>query len=171
MRILTEMGIRGGVEHPDLSWEEDRWAFLQDDGFPTSMDPTLLETARIITAAAEPIILDEDGGILRLPPYFISYTKKRKFARLHVTGGCAFRPGFEIKDYEYCEEFDTAGHNDYCHKCWPKDTKPDRVTDLARMKVASKGRAPIVDNNTEDHLSSSSSGSSSDTESSSESHS
>jgi hypothetical protein len=51
------------------------------------------------------------------PPYFISYTRGRRFARLHRWEGCHRRPGERIWNYEYVFELEPDGYDARCKDC------------------------------------------------------
>ncbi|CAE8728235.1 unnamed protein product [Polarella glacialis] len=54
------------------------------------------------------------------PLYFVSFTRKRKFARLHLISGCPLVPGVSVAAFEYLCTVDELPWNDFCKKCWPR---------------------------------------------------
>ncbi|CAE8624964.1 unnamed protein product [Polarella glacialis] len=63
------------------------------------------------------------------PLYFLSFTRKRKFARLHMISGCAIVPGVRVASFEYLCTVDEQPWNDYCKKCWPRGFDADSSAD------------------------------------------
>ena len=60
---------------------------------------------------------EEEEGIA-LPPYFISYSRKRRCKTIHLTEGCWRTPGRHIHDYEYVYELeDLLESSTFCKDC------------------------------------------------------
>ena len=54
------------------------------------------------------------------PTYILSYTRKRRFATLHlVDRGCYRRPRVELKDYVYLSTLEEGEQAKRCKDCWP----------------------------------------------------
>ena len=54
------------------------------------------------------------------PTYILSYTRKRRFATLHlVDRGCYRRPRIELKDYVYLSTLEEGEQAKRCKDCWP----------------------------------------------------
>eukprot|EP00972_Heterocapsa_arctica_P112419 16431631-Heterocapsa_arctica.AAC.1 len=53
-------------------------------------------------------------------PYIVSYTAKRKFARLHLLRGCWRRPGRDLKCFSTHATLKDVHYDSYCRDCWGK---------------------------------------------------
>ncbi|CAE8620642.1 unnamed protein product [Polarella glacialis] len=99
-----------------------------DDGFgPGQLGPMLEDVQPKVDAELKVNVeleVDEsaqsDASNSLAPLYFVSFTKKRKFARLHLIAGCPLVPGVSVAAFEYLCAVDELPWNDYCKKCWPR---------------------------------------------------
>ena len=89
MRRQQVCDIDGGY-----SREELRWRHYKDRG-------DSLRIWKASNAAVEAYTAFEEEVKVNNPPYVISYTTKKKISRIHITGGCWRRPGFDYLNYEY----------------------------------------------------------------------
>ena len=64
-----------------------------------------------------------------LKGFYISYTLKKKFARLHRVGGCHRTPGVDVHDYQYLDDIHEAEWDDFCKQCWRHGAVPDEGED------------------------------------------
>ncbi|CAE8672430.1 unnamed protein product [Polarella glacialis] len=99
-----------------------------DDGFgPGLWEPMLgevrskvdLELEENLVSKVEETARTEAANSLA-PLYFVSFTRKRKFARLHLISGCPLVPGVSVAAFEYLCTVDELPWNDFCKKCWPR---------------------------------------------------
>ena len=66
-----------------------------------------------------------EEGVETLKGFYISYTLKKKFARLHRVGGCHRTPGVDVHDFQYIDEVNGAAWDQYCRQCWRHGAEPD----------------------------------------------
>ncbi|CAE8676146.1 unnamed protein product [Polarella glacialis] len=99
-----------------------------DDGFgPGLWEPMLgevrskvdLELEENLVSKVEETARTEAANSLA-PLYFVSFTRKRKFARLHLISACPLVPGVSVAAFEYLCTVDELPWNDFCKKCWPR---------------------------------------------------
>ena len=71
-------------------------------------------------------------------PYYVHYTKKTRFSKLHKRGGCWRRPGRELKEVTYHEKLSDAPYMDYCSDCWPRSAPglEDRSTTASSSSMS-----------------------------------
>ncbi|CAE8621781.1 unnamed protein product [Polarella glacialis] len=99
-----------------------------DDGFgPGQLEPMLEDVQPKVDAELKVNVefsgdesAQSDASNSLAPLYFVSFTKKRKFARLHLIAGCPLVPGVSVAAFEYLCAVDEMPWNDYCKKCWPR---------------------------------------------------
>ena len=63
-------------------------------------------------------------GEEELKGFYISYTRKRHFARLHRVGGCHRTPGIDVHDFQYLDEPHEAAWDEFCKQCWRHGAVP-----------------------------------------------
>ena len=61
--------------------------------------------------------------------FYVSYTLKKRFARLHRVGGCHRTPGKDIHDYVYIDGIHEAVWDEFCKQCWRHGSLPDEEED------------------------------------------
>ena len=69
------------------------------------------------------------GGEVLEPPYYVSYTKKHKYACLHKVHGCARRPHWEVKDFTWVYGDESLQVDQLCRDCWKEGGKPGATKD------------------------------------------
>ena len=50
--------------------------------------------------------------------FYISFTLKKKFARLHRMGGCHRTPGKDVHSYLFVDSIHDESWDDFCRQCW-----------------------------------------------------
>ena len=61
--------------------------------------------------------------------FYISYTLKKRFARLHRVGGCHRTPGKDVHDYMYIDDIHEAEWDEFCKQCWRHGSLPEEEED------------------------------------------
>ena len=50
--------------------------------------------------------------------FYVSFTLKKKFARLHRMGGCHRTPGKDVHSYFFVDSIHEVSWDDFCRQCW-----------------------------------------------------
>ena len=85
---------------------------------------------------------------IALPPYFISYSRKKRCNEIHLTEGCWRTPGMYIQDYEYLNKsvqdlWDHWESSSFCEDCkFERDGEEEAL--LVKMGLLSEP-APVPD--------------------------
>ena len=87
----------------------------------------------------------EESVVEILKEFYISYTLKKKFARLHRVGGCHRTPGVDVHDFQYIDEVNGAAWDEYCKQCWrhgagPRDAVETSSTGSSSTEEAAETR-------------------------------
>ena len=53
-----------------------------------------------------------------LKEFYISFTLKKRFARLHRMGGCHRTPGKDVHNFLFMDTIHEASWDDFCRQCW-----------------------------------------------------
>ena len=107
--IIEAMAFR--TNYFVMSAEEDRWEHYQR----LQPDPEIGELSEVD------------------PVYYISYTRKRRFRRLHLLQGCWRGPGHGIGDISIEMDFRDLEYDSFCRDCWPLGDGPDIGRDSRRL--------------------------------------
>ena len=61
------------------------------------------------------VVLEEEEP---LKEFYVSFTLKKRFARLHRMGGCHRTPGKDVRNFLFMNSIHEENWDDFCRQCW-----------------------------------------------------